>query len=51
MALFQEVNEKQIEESKFVDQLTKIESDVQAKIYDLEGRFDIDVALEYAKYY
>ena len=51
LALFQEVNEKQTEESKFVDQLTKIESDVQAKIYNLEGRFDIDVALEYAKYY
>ena len=38
-------------EAKFVKQLSKIESDIQAKIYDNNGYFDLDKAKEDAKYY
>lgn len=51
MDLLEEVYNKETKEAKFVSQLTKIESDIQAKIYDLKGEFDLNVALEDAKYY
>ncbi len=38
-------------EAHFVKQLSKIESDIQAKIYDNNGYFDLDKAKEDAKYY
>ena len=38
-------------EANFVKQLSKIESDIQAKIYDNNGYFDLDKAKEDAKYY
>lgn len=51
MDLLEEVYKKETKEAKFVDQLLKIESDIQAKIYDLSGDFAIENALEDAKYY
>jgi len=37
---------KETEEAKFVDKVTKLESDLQAKIYEMEGSFTLDRALE-----
>lgn len=51
MDLLEEVYQKETKEAKFVDQLLKIESDIQAKIYDLSGDFSLENALEDAKYY
>lgn len=51
LELLDEFNKRESKEAKFVYQLAKIESDVQAKIYDLRGEFDLDKALEDAKYY
>jgi 5'-deoxynucleotidase YfbR-like HD superfamily hydrolase len=51
LSLLSEYNLKNSNESNFVHQLGKIESDIQAKIYDLEGNFDLNKALEDAKHY
>lgn len=51
MDLLREAYEKETKEAKFVNQISKIESDIQAKIYDLSGDFDLDNALEDAKHY
>ena len=51
LALLEEFNANQTKEAIFVRQLSKIESDAQAKIYDLEGKFDKEKAIEDAKYY
>lgn len=49
--LLEEAYQKETKEAKFVNQITKIESDAQAKIYDLSGDFDINNALEDANHY
>ncbi len=51
MDLLEEIYAKETKEAKFVSQVTTIESDIQAKIYDLEGKFKVENALEDAKYY
>ncbi len=51
MELLEEIYQKETKEAQLVDQLTKSESDLQAKIYDLEGYFSMEDALEDAKYY
>lgn len=51
MDLLEEAYQKETKVAKFVDQLIKIESDIQAKIYDLSGDFSLENALEDAKYY
>lgn len=51
MELLEEIYQKETKEAQFVDSLTKIESDLQAKIYDLNGHFSMQDALEDAKYY
>ena len=51
MDLLEEVYQKETKEAKFVNQISKIESDIQAKIYDLSGDFSLDNALEDAKHY
>lgn len=49
--LVNEYSKKETKEAKFVYQLTKIESDIQAKIYDLRGDFNIEDAKADAEYY
>ena len=49
--LANEYSNKETKEAKFVYQLTKIESDIQAKIYDLRGEFNLQDAKEDAQYY
>lgn len=51
LSLIDEYSKKETKEAKFVYQLTKIESDIQAKIYDLRGDFNIDDAKADAQYY
>ncbi len=51
MNLLEEIYANETKEAKFVSQATTIESDIQAKIYDLEKRFKLENALEDAKYY
>lgn len=51
LSLLTEYNLEDTRESVFVHQLGKIESDLQAKIYDLEGNFDLENAIEDAKFY
>ena len=51
MQLVDEAKKCETKEAKLVFQISKLESDLQAKVYDLEGRFDLDVALEDAKYF
>ena len=51
MDLLEEIYQKETKEAKFVNQISKIESDIQAKIYDLSGDFSLDNALEDAKHY
>lgn len=51
MSLIDECEKNVSKEAKFVNQVSTIESDLQAKIYDLNGEFDIDKAHEDAKYY
>lgn len=46
LALYDEAIAKETEEAKFVDKVTKLESDLQAKIYEMEGSFTLDRALE-----
>lgn len=51
LSLLEEIYQNETKEARFVDQVTKIESDAQAKLYDLSGNFSLDNALEDAKYY
>lgn len=51
LALLNEANERQTPEAAFAFMVSKIESDLQAKIYDLNGEFDLDKALEDAQNY
>lgn len=51
MDLLEEIYQKETKEAKFVNQISKIESDIQAKIYDLSGDFSLDNALEDVKHY
>lgn len=51
MDLLEESYQKETKEAKFVNQISKLESDIQAKIYDLSGDFKLENALEDAKYY
>lgn len=46
ISLFDELAEQKTKEAIFVNKLCKIESDLQAKIYDLKGEFDLDKALK-----
>ncbi len=49
--LFEEAYDMTSKEAKFAFQIMKIESDFQAKIYDLNGEFSLEVAKEDAKGY
>lgn len=51
MALFDEVESKNSKEAMFVYRIIKMESDLQAKIYDLNGQFSLENALADAKNY
>ena len=51
VALMKEYEENQSREVKFVYQLSKIEADLQAKIYDLNGYMAMEDAKEDAKYF
>lgn len=51
MDLLEESYQKETKEAKFLNQISKLESDIQAKIYDLSGYFKLENALEDAKYY
>lgn len=51
IALFDEVEAKDSKEATFVCNVSKIESDLQAKIYDLNGQFSLENALADAKNY
>ena len=51
MSLLDEYYKGESKEAKFVSQLSKIESDIQTKIYDLNGQFDLNKAKEDAKFY
>jgi 5'-deoxynucleotidase YfbR-like HD superfamily hydrolase len=51
MELFEEYQKQESKEARFCLQVAKIESDLQAKIYDLKGQFDVEKAKEDAKYF
>ena len=51
VALMKEYEENQSKEARFVYQLSKIEADLQAKIYDLDGYMAMEDAKEDAKYF
>lgn len=51
ISLFDEVQSGNSKEALFVRKVTKIESDLQAKIYDLNGNFALENALADAKNY
>lgn len=51
LALLTEAQEKLTPEAKFVFMVTKIESDLQAKLYDLNGEFALEDALSDARNY
>lgn len=51
IALFDELESKSSKEADFVYKVSKIESDLQAKIYDLNGQFSLENALADAKNY
>ena len=51
LATLQEFELGQSSEAQFVKQITKIESDIQAKIYDLQGLFDMEKAKADVAYY
>ena len=50
-AIFDEYEAKESEEAKFVYKVCKLESDLQAKIYEMNGDFTIENALEDIKNY
>lgn len=49
IALLEESYKEETDESIFAKKLTKIESDLQAKIYDLNGEFAMDKAMDDVK--
>ena len=49
--VLEELNNRETKDAKFAFQVSKIESDLQAKIYDKSGKFDLETAKEDAKYY
>lgn len=51
IALLTEVNEGKTPEAQFVIRITKLESDIQAKLYDLNGEFALEDALKDAANY
>lgn len=51
VSLIKECEENQSKEARFVYQLSKIEADLQAKIYDLNGYMSMEDAKEDAKYF
>ena len=51
VSVYDEYETKESEESKFVYKVCKLESDLQAKIYEKEGLFTIDNAIEDIKNY
>lgn len=51
VSLYNEINERKSKEAIFTNNVTKIESDIQAKIYDLKGQFSLENAIEDVKNY
>ena len=51
LSVFEEYESKSSEEAKFVYKVSKLESDIQAKIYEKNGDFTIENALEDIKNY
>jgi len=49
--LLNELKDLDSDEAKFAYQISKVEADLQTKIYDLNGDFDLDKAIEDAKNY
>ena len=49
--LLEEITNRETKEAKFAFQVSKLESDLQAKIYDMNGKFDLENAKEDAKYF
>lgn len=50
-SLIEEAQKLETKESKFVFNVSKLESDLQAKYYDLNGQFDLEKALADVKNY
>ncbi len=51
IALYDEMNSKSSKEAIFVEKLCKIESDLQAKVFDLNGQFHMENAIADVKNY
>lgn len=51
LSLLDEYNALETKEAKFARNVSKLESDLQAKIYDLNGEFNLEDAIEDAKNY
>lgn len=51
LSLIKEYDDETTMEAKMAREISKIESDMQAKKYDLDGKFDVEKAREDAKYY
>ena len=51
VSLIEEAQKLETKESKFVFNVSKLESDLQAKYYDLNGQFDLEKALVDVKNY
>ncbi len=51
LSIYDEFESQETKEAKFVLRVTKLESDLQAKIYDLNGDFKLENAIEDVKKY
>ena len=51
LAIYEEYSNRETNEAIFTYKLSKIESDIQVKMYDLEGCLDIEKAKEDVSYY
>ena len=51
LAIYEEYSNRETKEAIFTYKLSKIESDIQVKMYDLEGCLDIEKAKEDVSYY
>ena len=51
LAIYEEYSNRETKEAIFTYQLSKIESDIQVKLYDKDGSLDIEKAKEDASYY
>lgn len=51
LEILEELNNRETKEAKFAFQVAKLESDLQAKVYDKNGNFDIETAKEDAKFF